>query len=324
MKRSAIRLKNGDIKFRRFETLSFEKPGILLLNTNLIFGWVDLRVSAHFSHALPWRPMKVDYGMPSSGIPQMRGNTALAPQASVTDLHAWDTTQARTAATEDSSYARVFGPLMLGKDNLIAEGADRHVYQHPFVPNLLVKIVNAKTRERTLEKHPVRRWFKQFQRARDHRVFIAEASEYTVAMSDQEGRPMPLARVVGLASTSLGPGLLVEKITDGKGGLAPTLADRAKTEGLNDTLRKRIRDFFQVMADLHIVAGDISPTNIVDGYDAHHVKGLYLIDGFGVRQVLPIATWSRQRNARDLMKERDILIGKLERMAREPALPVQG
>ena len=105
---------------------------------------------------------------------------------------------------------------------------------------------------------------------------------------------VPLARILGVAQTSLGLGLLVEKITDDAGGIAPTVASLARQGRLDQALRARLDEFFEDLADAHVVLHDVSPSNIAYGRNADGKPGLYLIDGFGSLPLIPLYAWSRR------------------------------
>ena len=85
-----------------------------------------------------------------------------------------------------------------------------------------------------LEARPFKRWYKQYQRESAYRVYLNELSEYVTTTTRPSGVwQVPMARILGVAQTTLGLGLLVEKITDPAGNIAPTVADLAR-QGLVD------------------------------------------------------------------------------------------
>lgn len=86
-----------------------------------------------------------------------------------------------------------------------------------------------KARARYLQARPFKRWYKQYQRESAYRVYLNEITEYVNTTTRPSGVwQVPLARILGVAQTSLGLGLLVEKITDDAGGIAPTVASLAR------------------------------------------------------------------------------------------------
>jgi len=203
-----------------------------------------------------------------------------------------------------SGYAAMFGPLDLSQARLLAQGGDRYVFQHPHEPALLVKVMDMEARAVYLEARPFKRWYKQFQRESAYRVYLNEITEYVTTSTSASGVwQVPLARIVGLAQTSLGLGLLAEKITDAAGNMAPTVSDLVKRGEFDTALAQRLDRFFEDLADAHIVIHDISASNIACGRNAEGREGLYLIDGFGVLPLIPTYAWSRRLNRKRIMRK---------------------
>ena len=192
----------------------------------------------------------------------------------------------------------------------LVSGSDRHVYQHPDDPRLLVKVVDIPARAAYQRKHWLKRWYRRYQRASAYRTFIDEVAEYIASASHAE-REAPLARIVGIARTSMGLGLLVEKIGDAAGRMAPTLAAVVREEGLTPQLCSELDAFFDALAQAHVIVNDVSGKNIVLGRNAAGREGMYLVDGFGNKQAVPLFAWSRGLNARRLRRKQRELLDEL-------------
>lgn len=198
----------------------------------------------------------------------------------------------------------VFGPIDLSGATPLAQGGDRYVFQHPHEPGLLIKVMDMQARAVYLQARPFKRWYKQFQRESAYRVYLNEFSEYVCTTTRPSGVwQVPMARILGAAQTSLGLGLLVERISDGNGGLAPTVADLARQGRFTVTLAAKLDEFFADLADAHLVIHDMSASNVACGYNAEGRPGLYLVDGFGVLPLIPIHAWSRWLNRRRVMRK---------------------
>ncbi|OZI39569.1 hypothetical protein CEG14_08230 [Bordetella genomosp. 1] len=198
----------------------------------------------------------------------------------------------------------VFGPIDLSGATPLAQGGDRYVFQHPHEPGLLIKVMDMQARAVYLQARPFKRWYKQFQRESAYRVYLNEFSEYVCTTTRPSGVwQVPMARILGAAQTSLGLGLLVERISDGNGGLAPTVADLARQGRFTVTLAAKLDEFFADLADAHLVIHDMSASNVACGYNAEGRPGLYLVDGFGVLPLIPIHAWSRLLNRRRVMRK---------------------
>jgi len=214
------------------------------------------------------------------------------------------------------AHAAVFGPLDLTGVTPLAKGADRRVFQHPHVPSLLVKVVDVQAHAAYLKRRRYRRWYRRYQREGSYRGYISELAEYVTSFA-RAADPwrLPVARVLGLAQTSAGLGLLVEKITAEDGTTAPTLGQVVAAQGFGTELRQRLDDFFETLIEAHVVLNDISPRNIAMGSNAEGIPGLYLIDGFGVKQAIPLYSWSKVLNGRHIRLRYAELLPKLERLA---------
>jgi len=215
------------------------------------------------------------------------------------------------------TYAAVFGPLDLAGIVPLGKGADRRVFQHPHVPSLLVKVIDVQAHAAYLGRRRYRRWYRRYQREGSYRGYISELAEYVTTFGGRAGHPwrLPVARVLGLAQTSAGLGLLVEKIAADDGGTAPTLAQVVAAEGFDAALRRRLDEFFDTLIEAHVVLNDISPRNIAVGRNAEGVQGLYLIDGFGVKQAIPLYSWSKALNGRHIRLRYAELRVKLDHLA---------
>jgi hypothetical protein len=207
-------------------------------------------------------------------------------------------------APTDGQIHHQFKLLDLAGLKPIAAGAERLVYQHPHDPSLLVKVVDFPAMADHLSTRPLRRWRKDHQREGAYRNHVAELAEYTAAQNAAAGRwKVPMARILGLAQTNMGLGLLVEKITDGKGGLAPTVEQIVRDCGLDETLERELDYFFDTLADHHIILNDVSARNVVMGQNADGEDGLYLIDGFGSKQAVPVFAYSKMLNRRRILRK---------------------
>jgi len=165
------------------------------------------------------------------------------------------------------------------------------------MPSLLVKVMDMRARAVYLETRPFKRWYKQYQRESAYRVYLTEFSEYVTTTTRPSGVwQVPMARILGVAQTTLGLGLVVEKIRDADGNIAPTVTDLARQGKLDDALSAQLDEFFHDLADAHVVLHDISASNIACGLNADGKEGLYLIDGFGGLPLIPVYAWSKRLN----------------------------
>lgn len=226
------------------------------------------------------------------------------------------------ALTAGLQPACAFDLIDLSAAQPVAAGSERDIYQHPHDPGLLIKIINGVRANEPGRRRP---WHKRFHREQKHRVFLTELAEYvstSVHAGGLQGNTL-LARISGLVNTTLGLGLAVEKIVDDHGRLAPTLQQLTAEQGYNEGLRRQVRDFFVALTDAHIIFNDVSARNIVVGRNNDGAIGLYLVDGYGSKQLLPIYAWSKTLNRQRLLRKHEEMAGKMARLgARAPATAI--
>lgn len=226
-----------------------------------------------------------------------------------------------TSCPATVDFGAVFGPLNLNDEIPVAIGGDRHIFQHPHAPSLLVKVMDMQARAVYLEARPFKRWYKQYQRESAYRVYLNEFTEYVTTTTRPSGVwQVPMARIVGVAQTTLGLGLLVEKITDGQGNIAPTVADLARQGKMDADLSAQLDEFVEDLADAHVVLHDLSASNIACGQNADGKSGLFLIDGFGVLPLVPVYAWSKRLNRKRIQRKYADMRAAMARRAREAAI----
>lgn len=116
----------------------------------------------------------------------------------------------------------------------------------------------------------------------------------------QSGFRLPIAHVHGFVPTTEGLGMLVEKIVDAEGNLAPTIQELARANALEDRHRAALEAFWRTCRAGHVVFGDLHFGNIA--YTECRAGGPECvgIDGFGEKSFIPVHRWSRWINARKL------------------------
>lgn len=74
-----------------------------------------------------------------------------------------------------------------------------------------------------------------------------------------------------------------------------------------------------------MIFNDVSARNIVVGRNATGQDGLFLVDGFGPKQLLPLYAWSKTLNRRRLLRKYEDMVRKLarlgDRLARQAGQP---
>ncbi|WP_185802840.1 YrbL family protein [Pontivivens nitratireducens] len=193
------------------------------------------------------------------------------------------------------------GILDIEKCTFVAAGSLREVYVHPDDDDVLVKVVRADVVGP--DGHPVQRNGKRRRPWGVYLSFRREIDEYLIAARNQISTPdfrLPFARPLGLAATTRGLGLLVERISD-HGETVPTLASLHKDGKLTQEHIAALHRFFEYCIEHHIVLGDAHLGNLV--VDPQDSDRLICIDGFGEKTLIPVHRYSRRLNERMLRRK---------------------
>ncbi|MGR3660296.1 MAG: YrbL family protein [Paracoccaceae bacterium] len=187
----------------------------------------------------------------------------------------------------------------------IAKGRKQSVYDHPDDPKTLVKVLTEGPEPRRLIPR-----YSEF-RYGSYRPWHREISEYLSLLNRGVHEIGRLSALHGLATTSHGPALLVEKLTGPDGHLAPTLRQmiRATAPGSRErgSLEEEVGDLLDDLDRGRIIVGDLHPGNIVRAVERD--GRLVVIDGLGERTLIPITQFSNlayrfahQSRRRNLMR----------------------
>src|SRR6185312_3975709 len=109
-------------------------------------------------------------------------------------------------------------------------------------------------------------------------------------------RPSFLQEYRGIIETDLGLGLVVGRVSDRSGQLAPTLEQVVSRIGLTDELLAMVKNILSQMNELKISTNDISVKNIVYGWNERIGAHLVVIEGIGVNTFIPLARYSNYFN----------------------------
>ncbi|CAD0183190.1 PhoP regulatory network protein YrbL [Ruegeria sp. THAF57] len=193
----------------------------------------------------------------------------------------------------------------LSELNPLRKSRNYLIFQHPENDKALLKVrVDEPVRNHLIPRYA--EW-----RYGNLRQWNREANEYLAAL--HRGRPEieRLARFMGYAPTSLGPAIVVEKLTGPDGDLAPTLhKERLGLRNDPEGLERLRQEFMGLLDDLEkgrIIVGDMSYENIVRAQE----RGgkLTVIDGLGERVLFPLALVSDWAFRLSIQRRRDRLGG---------------
>jgi len=176
-----------------------------------------------------------------------------------------------------------------------ADGATQFVYEHPHDPGLLIKIRKLEK----LQRRHQRSFAGKLGIKRRHGLYTTWMRElqYYFATRVRLGRhPQFLQHYHGIVDTDLGLGMVVGKVTDRSGAIAPTIRDVIRRTGFTPEMRAKLAELHRELNELRISTNDISPSNIVCGWSEAAGEHLVLIEGIGVNTFIPLASFSHWLN----------------------------
>lgn len=203
--------------------------------------------------------------------------------------------------------------LKLAAATPLAVGHLRYVYQHPLHPDQLIKIMRADMVAKRWNAPG--RWLKRLPRTRHYIGYLRELREYIAARAQAPFEDVPIARMIGLAETDLGLGLVTEKVVDADGALAPTLAAMYERErGFTPAMEHGLAAFLHALLACNVIVGDMHAWNIVYGSDSRGGPRFVMIDGFGEKHALPVSSMSRAINRYRIRKLHARMLAQLQRL----------
>lgn len=186
--------------------------------------------------------------------------------------------------------------LRLSDASPIASGQIRRIFAHPHDARLLIKILRPDAIERRWGGR--RRAWKRLARALHYNGHLRELREYITACARHPGRPVPIARTIGVIETDLGLGLVAEKVVGVGGTLAPTLATRYASEGgFSAALERDLEELLEGLLACNVIVGDMHAWNVVYGSDSRGGPRFVLVDGFGEKLAIPLTSMWQRFNA---------------------------
>jgi hypothetical protein len=199
----------------------------------------------------------------------------------------------------------------------IARGHMRLVFEHPEFPGALIKVVDpafVDDKGQLTSKYLRRRaWLKR--RIGGFLAVKRELGEFLVARTTLDGDDWPIARIFGFVETGLGLGLVVEKISDPDGGLAPTLDQMLSTKRFKAVHRPLLARLFDELAERHICIGNMHVRNIVLAGTPGEGGRFVGIDGLGEKAAIPLADWSKRFNALQVRRRACAIFKSVNRRA---------
>jgi len=191
--------------------------------------------------------------------------------------------------------------LTLNKEDVIAAGGQRAVYQHPLDPYKLIKVLHPRVviKGRSRFASLTESWFPSLR----SRAIRKEYQEYlrTMLANPQPEFDAPFAHMAGFVTTNLGLGCLTEKVVDEAGHLAKNLSQLITKKELTQDHIRLLNDTISRIFEFDVRASDLNASNFVFG---HRMIGgklgqleCVVVDGLGDVHAIPVRSMGRWSNA---------------------------
>ncbi len=208
------------------------------------------------------------------------------------------------------------GVITLHDDHFVARGGKRKVFHHPLLPDRLIKVMRSdrvarpKPSKDTFLRRFARPLWREYRRFGPYQEWCREHEEY-ISIINRIGRiPDFVAGYHGFVETNRGPGLVVEKITDPDGRVAPTLRNVLHWQGQGEPLATLVEEFFDEVVEAEAILKDMTLKNFVLAGGSGGGPRLVAVDALSDPTVLRIKTRSRfayrrwaARRRRDLLAQ---------------------
>jgi hypothetical protein len=206
----------------------------------------------------------------------------------------------------------------LSTARLVGKGNKRSVFEHPDFPDMLIKVVRPELMDEAgnLFRLPTQKrvYLKVKHRLGALLPLKRELAEFLVLAGrrSNQGIDWPIQRVWGFVNTSLGFGVVVEKLTAPTGELAPTLVRLLQEKRFLPGHRKALQHMVDELARLHISVGHLHMKNIVFVGDLGNGGRFVGVDGLGEKNLIPLADWSFRFNRHQIRRRSRTLFAHLD------------
>lgn len=178
-------------------------------------------------------------------------------------------------------------------ENAFSQGGNRLCFIHPEDPNRCIKTLRA---DRTPDiKRAEANFPKNMKPLKYFNDNLQEAAVYD-KIDRCVGEPAYklIPRCYGFVDTNLGPGLCSDMVRDDDGLISITMKQYIWTYGKNAQISQALQTFGELWGDLGMPSRQLLLHNLVVRCIDSVPARLYLIDGLGWPDMVPVAYWSKR------------------------------
>ncbi len=178
--------------------------------------------------------------------------------------------------------------VFLGEKDLLAEGGRRLVYVNSEDKNKLIKIVKQKDLDR---KRRGLSFFKKWRNDNSISENTEDFNAYKVYNRKSKEIFKFVPRLFGYTETNLGRGLMTEFVKNYDGSATMSLQDYLKKYGLTHKIHLALKLLYKQLLKYNFITRELKDFNIVVKYISKNNLRLYVIDGFGNQEFIPLSNY---------------------------------
>lgn len=178
--------------------------------------------------------------------------------------------------------------IFLGEKDLLAEGGRRLIYVNPEDKNKLIKIVKQKDLDR---KRRSLSFFKKWRNDNSISENTEDFNAYKVYNRKSKEIFKFVPRLFGYTETNLGRGLMTEFVKNYDGSATMSLQDYLKKYGLTHKIYLALKLLYKQLLKYNFITRELKDFNIVVKYISKNNLRLYVIDGFGNQEFIPLSNY---------------------------------
>ena len=178
--------------------------------------------------------------------------------------------------------------VFLGEKDLLTEGGRRLIYVNPEDNNKLIKIVKQKDLDR---KRRSLSFFKKWRNDNSISENTEDFNAYKVYNRKSKEIFKFVPRLFGYTETNLGRGLMTEFVKNYDGSATMSLQDYLKKYGLTHKIHLALKLLYKQLLKYNFITRELKDFNIVVKYISKNNLRLYVIDGFGNQEFIPLSNY---------------------------------
>lgn len=199
--------------------------------------------------------------------------------------------------------------IFLEKTDLLAEGGRRMVYINPNNDKQLIKIIKQSDLDR---KRKSLSFFKKLRSDKSISENTEDFNAYKIYNKKSKEIFKFIPRLFGYVNTNLGEGLATEFIKNYDGSRAISLQEYLEKYGFTHKIVLALKLLKKQLLKYNLITRELKDFNIVVKYISKNNLRLYIIDGFGNQEFIPLSNYIPILGRRKIIKHFNIFLNSIQ------------